>query len=78
MASRRLSRLTAFCVLSAGFTVAMAQEMAQSADVGLEEVVVTAQRRVETLQKVPISISALSAEQVQQFGLTSHVELSVN
>lgn len=76
MASRRLSRLTAFCVLSAGFTAAMAQEMAQSADVGLEEVVVTAQRRVETLQKVPISISALSAEQVQQFGLTRAADLA--
>lgn len=33
---------------------------------GLEEIVVTAQRREESLQKVPVAVTAISAEQIDQ------------
>ncbi|HNC69921.1 MAG TPA: TonB-dependent receptor plug domain-containing protein, partial [Pseudomonadales bacterium] len=36
---------------------------------GLEEIVVTAQRREENLQKVPISITAFSADAITQRGI---------
>jgi len=42
---------------------------------GLGEVVVTAQRRSEDIQKVPISIQAFSARQMQDLGVKSSVDL---
>jgi iron complex outermembrane receptor protein len=47
---------------------AFAQDAAQpgtSSDVGLEEIVVTAQKRAENLQSTPLAISALSAEAIE-------------
>lgn len=38
-------------------------------DVALEEIVVTATKREESIQDVPISISALSAEDIENYGL---------
>jgi iron complex outermembrane recepter protein len=48
--------------------VAFAQQAASSAQevVGLEEVIVTAQKRSEDLQKVPISLTVLGTEQLEQ------------
>ena len=43
---------------------AMAQERAQ-----LEEVVVTARKRSENLQDVPMSVTAISAEQLERLGI---------
>jgi outer membrane receptor protein involved in Fe transport len=43
--------------------------------VGLEEVVVTAQRRTENLQDVPITIQATSGAQLQQLNITTVNEL---
>ena len=42
----------------------------------LEEVVVTAQQRVESLQDVPISVTAISGEQIQDASIRSFGELS--
>jgi len=65
------SRLTppggilAACVLTATFTsVAAAEEK-------LEEITVTAEKREESLQKVPISIAALSSEAMEKLGTDS-------
>src|ERR1700675_4194568 len=45
---------------------------AQQADSGmLEEVVVTAQKRVEDLQKVPISLQVLGGEKLEQLQVAS-------
>tara|TARA_R110002049_G_scaffold22455_16_gene80528 strand:+ start:7748 stop:10153 length:2406 start_codon:yes stop_codon:yes gene_type:complete len=43
----------------------------------LEEVMVTAQKRVESLQDVPISVSAMSGEKVMDNGITNLEELSL-
>jgi iron complex outermembrane receptor protein len=56
---------------------ALAQEFEESASSGaLEEIVVTARKREENLQEVPISISVFSADDVEAKSLTSLRELS--
>jgi len=37
---------------------------------GLEEIVVTARKRDESLQEVPVAISAFSAEEIESAGIT--------
>lgn len=54
---------------------AAAQESASASSSALEEIVVTARRREESLQDVPISISAFSADQVEQRGITNLIDL---
>ncbi|MCX6600569.1 MAG: TonB-dependent receptor [bacterium] len=44
---------------------------AQAASGGLEEVVVTAQRRTENLQDVPLSITAMTGETLRQLNVTT-------
>ena len=55
--------ITSFGILMLGFSSAI---VAQDS-VGIEEVVVTAQRREQNLQDVPISISAFSADAVEAY-----------
>ena len=43
----------------------------------LEEVVVTAQKRVESLQDVPISVAAMSGEKIMDNGITNLEELTL-
>jgi len=51
-------------------------ELAQAQQLVLEEVMVTAQRRVESLQDVPISITAISGERIDDLGITGLEELT--
>ena len=51
--------------------------MAQTAPV-LEEVLVTAQKRVETLQEVPISVSALTGDKLEQAGVENLEDLTAH
>ena len=53
---------------------AFAQE-AQAEDVSLGEIVVTAQRRVERLQDVPIAVTALDTRQMQNRQMTQMVDI---
>jgi outer membrane receptor protein involved in Fe transport len=46
-----------------------AAEATTDANSGLEEVVVTAQKRTENLQNVPISVTALGTEKLEQLGV---------
>lgn len=67
-------RLSGLCLMS---FCAVAPAMAQdSTTLVVEEIVVTAERRAESLQSVPISITALSGEQVQQLNLKQASDLS--
>ena len=54
-----------------GVGTALAQDAADSNAGGLEEVIVAAQRRAESAQSVPISITALSGEQLEAAGVGS-------
>lgn len=66
-------------ILLAPATASLAQESSNPA-VGrgavLEEIVVTAQRREENLQSVPIAVTALGAEQIEQLRVTNIEDLS--
>jgi len=46
-----------------------------SAGTGLDEIIVTAQRRRESVQDVPIAVSAFSAEALESRGITSTLDL---
>ena len=52
-------------------SAAVASVSVTAAGQALEEVVVTAQKRVESLQDVPISVTAISGEQVQDASIRS-------
>jgi len=82
MVSRRISLLmgAALIPLLAG-QGARAQTPAPAASpkpakAGLEEIVVTAQKRKETLQKIPISVTALSASAIQKSHIQDYDDLS--
>jgi iron complex outermembrane receptor protein len=65
--------------LAAGLvaTPAMAQDTAPAADsrTGLEEIVVTAQRRAENLQDVPIAVSAITSATLANTGIDTTKDL---
>jgi iron complex outermembrane receptor protein len=61
---KRALLCSAVCVGGAGMA---APALAQSAE--LEEIIVTAQKRAESIQDVPISVSALSAEAIRDQGI---------
>lgn len=53
-------------------TVSAAPEaVAEAEDIGVAEIVVTAQKRAENLQKVPIVITAVSGDKMERAGVTS-------
>ncbi len=54
---------------------AVAQEVAETSG-GIEDIVVTAQRRAERVQDVPIAISAFSADQMQARGVTNALDIA--
>ena len=55
---------------------AAAQQGDASADVGLEEIIVTARKRDENLQDVPISITAFTADSIEQRGIESVYDIA--
>ncbi|MBT6074027.1 MAG: TonB-dependent receptor, partial [Gammaproteobacteria bacterium] len=42
---------------------------------GLEEIVVTAQKRSESLQEVPISIQVFSSDDIERLAVTNTIDL---
>jgi iron complex outermembrane recepter protein len=68
--------------LAGGLAAVPAQALAQAApqaateEGGLEEIVVTAQRREENLQSVPISVSAITAGTLEKSGISATIQLS--
>jgi iron complex outermembrane recepter protein len=81
MTYRRSIRTTfwsALCVSAVGYTPLSAQ--GASSDVQslqLEEIIVTAQRREETSQKVPVAVAAFSEDWLRDAGISSNEQLSL-
>lgn len=72
--SLRALGLLAGCSTFAVATPAFAQNAEENA--GLDEIVVTAQKREQNLQEVPLAISAISAEKVEKLGISDSRDLS--
>lgn len=70
MRNQHIVRALVFGVIGS----ASANALAQSA---LEEVVVTASRRVESIQSVPVSVAAVSSEQMEKMGVMDMEDLSL-
>lgn len=66
--------LTATALATPG--IAAAQDTAPQEQGGLEDIIVTAQKRAEGLSDVPISISAVSGKQVEAYGQTNLEQIS--
>lgn len=62
----RAARWSVGLLATSMLTAVAGPALAQSNEVGLEELVITAQKRAENLQDVPISVSALSTERLDQ------------
>ncbi len=56
---------------------AMAQTAAQGEDTGIEEIVVTAQRTAQSLQDVPIAVTAFSAEALQRQQINNPLDIQL-
>ncbi|MDY0065817.1 MAG: TonB-dependent receptor [Steroidobacteraceae bacterium] len=59
----------------AGSAFAQAQQPAATQKTILQEIVVTAQRREQNLQEIPLSITAVSAEELETRGMQSTLDL---
>src|SRR3546814_15806053 len=55
---------------------AAAQESAQPPEAGIADIVVTANKRSESMQKVPIAITAVTSDRLSQVGITSTKDLA--
>jgi iron complex outermembrane receptor protein len=66
--------MTARAALALGSAMFSFPVLAQTLPEGLSEIVVTAQRREESLQQTPISVSVLSAQQLSEFGVRDCVD----
>ncbi|MBL8268064.1 TonB-dependent receptor [Steroidobacter sp.] len=69
-------RSPVIAVLATLATTANAQTAEQSQGSGLEEVVVTAQRRSENLQSVPIAVTALTADMLEKQGIGRSLDIT--
>jgi len=73
-AARLHRRLIQASLLAASSTMAMTPVLAQEAageELMLEEITVTASKRVQSLQDVPISVIALNSRAIEELGITS-------
>jgi iron complex outermembrane receptor protein len=78
MRHRKLVLLLGACALSySSVGAARAQGAPAERDTSLEEVVVTAQRRSERLVDVPISITSVSANQLERAGVSGLLDLTI-
>ncbi len=58
------------------FALVLTLALPNAASAQIEEVVVTAQRRAESLQDVPLAVSAFSAQQATRMGVTETLDLA--
>src|SRR5690606_12435272 len=69
------SACTLSLMLAAGFAAPAIAADGDDGDLILEEVVVTARKRAETLTEVPMNISAIAEEQLQERNIISATDL---
>ena len=62
-------KLAVFAALALGVIIAPRPVIAQEA--ALEEIIVTARKREESVQDIPIAVSAFTADDIRELGLTS-------
>ncbi len=74
--SSRSALALAVSAALAGTTLAVGDARAQQGASGLEEIVVTARKREESIQEIPVSITAFSGEQIRELGVRDLSELS--
>jgi len=77
MARTTISILTVF-TLAFGSPWVFAQDLTEDDDVFMEEVLVTARKREETLQDVPFSITAITERKMQERGMLTLEDVSRN
>jgi len=70
----RSSRVAIFLASTTALTPVWAQQAPQGPNVGFDEIVITAEKRESTVQKTPISISAISGDALQEQGISSAVD----
>ena len=70
------TRLAALTVLIPGVAVAQGAPEAAEASGPIEEILVTARKRTETLQDAPVAITAVTADQIEDFGVQSLADIS--
>jgi iron complex outermembrane receptor protein len=73
----RLPTIACLATLSASFLVNSAPAQDTSGQPQLSEIIVTAQKREQNLQDVPISVIALDAQQLQNAGVTDIKNLAI-
>ena len=61
-----------------GTTAAVAQEEENLANIVFEEVVVTAQKREQDIMEVPVAVSAVTGQQIEQAGIKDVFDLQQN
>ena len=65
-------------ILAAGSAPGLAQNApAAASESQMEEIIVTAQRREESLQRTPVSVTALTASVLEQKGVRSEADLQI-
>jgi iron complex outermembrane receptor protein len=70
------SVLLAGAAWSAASSMAMAQETPQTEQTAVDDIIVTARRREESLQDVPVAVTAVSGEQLEARGAADITELA--
>jgi iron complex outermembrane receptor protein len=77
LAASRVVPLVSICIAAATALPAIGAEVKPAVDAGVtNEVIVTARRREETIQKVPLAISAFTAQDLDRTGTTNIGDLS--
>ncbi len=68
---RLFSSVSFVALATVAASPALAQEAPESADGGIGDIVVTAQKRAENIQDVPIAISAVGSQYLESRGIDS-------
>lgn len=70
MKNRKIKRGVLFCVVASLSGLAVAQDV-------MDEVIVTATKRAESIQDVPVSVSAITGDQIENLGIADMEDLSL-